>query len=107
MHLEDYIDKRLEHTGLSPGEFRELLIRLMNYGVLARSESQTERELYDRFVRLEELTGETLTPNGRKRWQRRDSVTLSGDRVAQVRALGARLGGEIRDEAGDAIVMDV
>jgi hydroxymethylbilane synthase len=53
------------------------------------------------------FTGETLTPDGKKRWQRRDSVTLSGDRVVQAQALGARLGGEIRDEAGDAIVMDV
>ncbi|QGZ96857.1 hydroxymethylbilane synthase [Terricaulis silvestris] len=50
--------------------------------------------------------GETLTPDGKKRWQRRESVALGDDRVATARALGARLGGEIRDEAGDAIVMD-
>jgi hydroxymethylbilane synthase len=50
--------------------------------------------------------GETLTPDGKTRWQRRESVVLGDDRVAAAQALGARLGGEIRDEAGDAIVMD-
>jgi hydroxymethylbilane synthase len=53
------------------------------------------------------FTGETLTPDGKKRWRRKDSVRLNGDRIAQAQALGARLGGEIRDEAGSAIVTDV
>jgi hydroxymethylbilane synthase len=52
------------------------------------------------------FVGETLTPDGKKRWQRRESVALGDNRVAMARALGARLGGDIRDEAGDAIVMD-
>lgn len=60
MHLDDYVGKRLQDTGLSPHELRELLVRLLNYGVLARAESQAERELYDRFVRLESLAGEAL-----------------------------------------------
>src|SRR5690349_9868893 len=32
----------------------------MNYGVLVREESQTTRELYDRFVRIEEIVAEAL-----------------------------------------------
>jgi hypothetical protein len=58
--LNDYIEKRLESAAVSLDEFRELLVRLLNYGVLLREESQTETELYDRFVRVEEVVGEAL-----------------------------------------------
>lgn len=50
--------------------------------------------------------GETLTPDGTQRWRRSEVIVLTTDPIAQARALGARLGREIRDEAGDAIVMD-
>jgi Domain of unknown function (DUF4194) len=60
MPLGDFLEQRLEPKGVSLEEFRGLLIRLVNYGVLERRESQTERELYDRFVRVEELVGEAL-----------------------------------------------
>jgi hypothetical protein len=60
MQLGDFLEQRLEPKGVSLEEFRGLLIRLMNYAVLERGESQTERELYDRYVRVEELVGETL-----------------------------------------------
>jgi hypothetical protein len=60
MQLGDFLEQRLEAKGVSLEEFRGLLIRLVNYGVLERRESQTERELYDRFVRVEELVGEAL-----------------------------------------------
>ena len=36
----------------------------MNYGVLCRDESLTERELYDRYVRVEELVREALAQFG-------------------------------------------
>jgi len=52
------------------------------------------------------FSGETLTPNGSARWRRVETITLGANPIAQARALGAQLGGEIRDEAGDAIVMD-
>jgi len=52
------------------------------------------------------FTGETLTPNGTQRWRRAAAVTLGANAVADARALGAKLAHEIRDEAGDAIVMD-
>jgi hypothetical protein len=64
MHLGDFIEQRLHSTGVSVGEFRALLIRLVNYGVLERGESQTEQELYDRFVRVEDLAGEVLSLYG-------------------------------------------
>ena len=61
MHLNDYLQQRLEPAAVSREALQELLIRLLNYGVLAREESITERELYDRFVRIEDLVGEVLT----------------------------------------------
>ncbi len=61
MHLNDFLEKRLEPSGVSLEELRELLIRLLNYGVLTRAESQTERELYDRFVRIEDIVQEVLS----------------------------------------------
>lgn len=50
--------------------------------------------------------GEALTPNGARRWRREGAITLSANPVEEARALGARLGAEIRAEAGDAIMMD-
>lgn len=64
MQLNKYLEGRLEASGVSLEELRELLIRLLNYGVLVRAESQIERELYDRFVRVEELVAETLSLYG-------------------------------------------
>jgi hypothetical protein len=64
MQFNDFIEQRLDSTGITLEEFRGLLIRLVNYGVLERGESQTERELYDRFVRVEELVGEVLSLYG-------------------------------------------
>ncbi len=59
MHLNDFVEKRLEASGISLDELRELLIRLRTTtAYLARAQSQTERELYDRFVRVEELIEE-------------------------------------------------
>jgi len=51
------------------------------------------------------FTGETLTPDGAKRWRRTGTIVLGADAIAQAQALGGKLGHEIRDEAGDAIVL--
>jgi hypothetical protein len=64
MRLNEYLEDRLESTGVPLEELRSLLIRLVNYGVLERSQSQTEREIYDRFVRVEELVAEMLSLYG-------------------------------------------
>lgn len=53
------------------------------------------------------FVGETLTPNGSARWRRSETITLSQNAAADAAALGARLGGDIRDEAGDAILSDL
>lgn len=52
------------------------------------------------------FTGETLRPDGTQRWRRDATLTLSGDAIALAKELGRRLGHEIRDEAGDAVVLD-
>jgi hypothetical protein len=64
MNLSSYIEQRLEPSAVTLDQLQELLIRLLNYGVLVREESQTVRELYDRFVRIEELVGEVLSLYG-------------------------------------------
>jgi len=60
MSLHSYIEQRLEQSAVTPDQLQELLVRLLNYGVLVRDDSQTARELYDRFVRIEELVTEVL-----------------------------------------------
>jgi hydroxymethylbilane synthase len=50
--------------------------------------------------------GETLTPDGTQRWRRSEIIALDADPIAQARALGARLGHQIRDEAGGALMSD-
>jgi hypothetical protein len=62
--LDDFFEERLESSAVALAEFRELLIRLVNYGVLLRDESQTTRELYDRYVRVENLAREALSLYG-------------------------------------------
>ena len=45
----------LQQEGVSSDRLRELLLRLLDYGVLCRDESQTEQQFYDLFVRLEQV----------------------------------------------------
>ncbi|MEJ2591091.1 MAG: DUF4194 domain-containing protein [Candidatus Thiodiazotropha sp.] len=58
--LHDYLEQRLEASAVTLDELRELLVRLLNYGILGRDENQTERELYDRFLRVESPVRELL-----------------------------------------------
>jgi len=55
-----------------------------------------------------DFVGEALTPDGTARWRRTAAIVLGGypDAAGAARSLGARLGAEIREEAGDALVMD-
>jgi hydroxymethylbilane synthase len=46
------------------------------------------------------LLGEVLTPDGKNRWRREESVALGSDASAAARALGLKLGADIRAEAG-------
>ncbi len=58
--LTDYLTERLEKAGLTLGEYQELCLRLLNYGVLCRDESHVEQQLYDRYVRIHELVDDYL-----------------------------------------------
>jgi len=55
------LESRLHRSSLSTIEFSELLIRLLDYGVINRGESQIEAQLYDRYVRCQELVEEYLS----------------------------------------------
>ncbi|MHA7879359.1 MAG: DUF4194 domain-containing protein [Saccharospirillum sp.] len=48
------LEPLLEKEGFSRSDYSELLIRLLDYGVICRDESQIEQQLYDRFMRLEQ-----------------------------------------------------
>ena len=58
--IHDYLEQRLKSSAISLDELRELLVRLLNYGILCRDESQTERELFDRFLRAQAPVRELL-----------------------------------------------
>lgn len=58
--LTTYLTEQLEKTGVSLGEFQELCLRLLNYGVLCRDESLIEQQLYDRYLRVDEWVMEYL-----------------------------------------------
>lgn len=55
-----FIEHKLEKQGLDRRDLSELLIRLLDYGVICRDESQVEQQLYDRYLRLEEIVADYL-----------------------------------------------
>lgn len=55
------IARELEEEGLHQRDFSELLVRLLDYGVICRDESQIEQQLYDRYLRISELVDDYLT----------------------------------------------
>lgn len=56
----NFIEQQLEKEGLESRELSELLIRLLDYGVICRDESQVEQQLYDRYLRVEEIVADYL-----------------------------------------------
>lgn len=62
--LSNYLEDELKKDNITLNEFSELVLRLMNYGVLCREESQTEQILYDRYLRIEHLIEEYLGLTG-------------------------------------------
>lgn len=62
--IEQALEEALAQCRLTRGEFSELLVRLLDYGVICRDESQVETILYDRFQRCEQLIREWLAPLG-------------------------------------------
>lgn len=55
---------QLDKHNITTEEWRELIQRLLDYGVLCRDDSQVEAELYDRFVRIHELVNDYLALMG-------------------------------------------
>ncbi|MDX1695538.1 MAG: DUF4194 domain-containing protein, partial [Ketobacteraceae bacterium] len=62
MSITEQLEKNLAAKGYQPQEFSELLLRLLDYGVLCRDESNIEEQLYDRFLVLEDLVADYLAP---------------------------------------------
>lgn len=60
MNIKNAIEKILEQHGLNQEQFSELMIRLLDYGVLCRDESKKEAELYDRYLQIAELVEDYL-----------------------------------------------
>lgn len=60
----DQLEKLLEKEGVQLKEFSELVIRLMDYGVICRDESQIEQVLYDRYQRIENLVHDYVSLMG-------------------------------------------
>lgn len=61
MKLNEYLAERLNKLNISEVEFQELILRLLNYSVIARAESQTEQILFDRLVRCKQIVEEYLS----------------------------------------------
>ena len=62
--LDDFIAEQLQPLNLSREEFSEVLVRLLDYGVLSRHESQTEAVLYDRYLQCSRLVEDYLAVLG-------------------------------------------
>lgn len=60
--ISDLIQESLKKFNLSNDDFSELVIRLLDYGVITRDKSQVETKLYDRFVQCEDLVEDYLSP---------------------------------------------
>ena len=60
--ITQLLDQHLDQLGLNQQAFSELIIRLLDYGVISRNESQIEAALYDRYLQCEELVEDYLAP---------------------------------------------
>lgn len=58
------LEQTLEKEGVQLKEFSELVIRLMDYGVICRDESQVEQILYDRYLRIESIVQDYVSLMG-------------------------------------------
>ncbi|MBF1802677.1 DUF4194 domain-containing protein [Alloalcanivorax profundimaris] len=61
MTLRHALNEALDAHGVTPAQFSELMIRLLDHGVLCRDESKKEAELYDRYLRIPELVEDYLS----------------------------------------------
>jgi hypothetical protein len=59
--ISTLFEEELSKHEVTLSEFSELLIRLLDYGVIMRGESQIETTLYDRYLQCTEVVGEYLS----------------------------------------------
>ena len=59
--LQHALSEALDARGVTPAQFSELMIRLLDHGVLCRSENKKEAELYDRYLQIPELVEDYLS----------------------------------------------
>lgn len=62
--LSALLEEQLDKHNLNLDNWRELIQRLLDYGVLCRDDSQVEAELYDRFLRVHELVNDYFSLMG-------------------------------------------
>lgn len=58
--FDDFLNDALSSANVTRNEFSELVIRLLDYGVLNRDENQTEAQLYDRYLQCASLVEQYL-----------------------------------------------
>ncbi|BBA43253.1 MULTISPECIES: DUF4194 domain-containing protein [Burkholderia] len=73
MSLSNLIDEQLAIANVKRERFREILVRLMAYGVIVRDEDKTEQLLYDDARRVESLLDEYLDFAGFRLYHDRDN----------------------------------
>jgi hypothetical protein len=59
--FEEIIAEKLKDFSITMDEFSELVIRLLDYGVINRDESLVETRLYDRYLQITELIEDYLS----------------------------------------------
>lgn len=64
MSIHEWLDGKLKGLNITAQEFSELIIRLMDHGVICRDESHVEELLYDRFLPCAELVEDYLSVLG-------------------------------------------
>lgn len=62
--LSHTLEQQLATRNLEPGEWRTLIQRLLDYGVLCRDDSLVEAEFYDQFIRVQDLVDDYLSLMG-------------------------------------------
>lgn len=61
MTIRTALDDALAARGVSAEQFSELMIRLLDHGVLCRDENKREAEFYDRYLQVTDLVEDYLT----------------------------------------------
>lgn len=59
--MREALEDQLQQRGISAEDFSELMIRLLDRGVLCRDESKKEAQLYDHFLQIRDLVEDYLS----------------------------------------------